>query len=315
MKKFLVTGGAGFIGSNFIRGLIKSFPNAEIRVIDNLSTGKLDNLKEIRHKIKFYKKDLRNYRQIAPIFKGIDIVFHEAAIPSVSYSILEPELSHESNIDGTFNALLASHKAGVKRFIYAASSSAYGDTPTLPKRENMSPSPKSPYALQKLVGEQYCDIFKKVFGLETVALRYFNVFGPRQNPSSSYSGVISVFMKAALEKRSPTIFGNGRQTRDFTFIDNVVNLNINAATAKKIPRTVYNAGTGQRHSLNTIWKHIQKIAGVSVAPKYRLARVGDIRDSQADITLAKKELGYKPSISLEDGLQLTYKWYRDSLKK
>jgi len=315
MKTFLVTGGAGFIGSNLIRGLIQSFPSSEIRVIDNLITGKLENLKEIRHKIKFYKKDLCNYRQIAPIFKGVDIVFHEAAIPSVSRSIIEPEPSHESNIDGTFNALLASHKAGVKRFIYAASSSAYGDTSTLPKHENMSSFPKSPYALQKLVGEQYCDIFKKVYGMETVALRYFNVFGPRQNPFSPYSGVISVFIKAALKKHAPTIFGDGQQTRDFTFVKNIVALNINAATTKKISRTVYNAGTGQRYSLNAVWKHIQKITNVSIAPKYRPARAGDIRDSQADITLAKKELGYKPSFGLEDGLQFTYKWYQENLKK
>jgi UDP-glucose 4-epimerase len=249
---------------------------------------------------------------LEPLLSGIDVVFHEAAIPSVPRSIKEPELTHDVNVNGTFNVLLAAQRQGVRRVVYAASSSAYGDTEVLPKTESMLPNPKSPYAVQKLVGEYYAKTFFDNYGLETVSLRYFNVFGPRQDPSSPYSGVLSVFCTSVLERRSPTIFGDGEQTRDFTFVDNIVRLNLLAARSPDAPGKVYNAGVGARTSLNETWKQLQQIEDVDLPAEYAPERTGDVRDSQAELSAARRDLGYEPTVDLETGLRHTLEWYRAS---
>ncbi len=239
-------------------------------------------------------------------------MFHEAAIPSVPRSIDEPVPSHEINIDGTFNVYRAAAEGGVRRVVYAASSSAYGDTDELPKVETMLPRPKSPYALQKLTGEYYGSVFADCFGLETVSLRYFNVYGPRQDPSSPYSGVLSIFIKAILARQAPTIFGDGEHSRDFTYVEDVVSLNLKAATAKVRPGKVFNAGNGGRITLNEAWRLLQKFEGVEISPKYGPPRAGDVRDSQADTTMAQEELGHDPKFTFEEGLRLTLDWYKAS---
>jgi UDP-glucose 4-epimerase len=243
--------------------------------------------------------------------ESIDVVFHEAAIPSVPRSIHEPVPSHEVNIDGTFNVLRAAQDAGVRRVIYAASSSAYGDTDVLPKVESMMPMPKSPYAAQKLMGEYYLASWHGCYGMETVALRYFNVFGPRQDPSSAYSGVLSLFMTAVLDRRAPTIFGDGEQSRDFTYVEDVVALNIRACQAPaSVSGKVYNGGNGGRITLNQAWEMLQKIEGVRIVPNYGPPRAGDVRDSQADTTAVKRDLGYESKFSFEEGMRATLEWYR-----
>ena len=247
--------------------------------------------------------------------EGIDVVFHEAAIPSVPRSIHEPVPSHEVNINGTFNVLRAAKEAGVRRVIYAASSSAYGDTEELPKVETMSPSPKSPYAAQKLLGEHYMSVWASCFGLETVSLRYFNVYGPRQDPASPYSGVLSLFMTAILDRQAPTIFGDGEQSRDFTFVEDVVALNIKAAEApSNVSGRMYNAGNGGRITLNEAWALLREESkALRIAPKYGPPRAGDVRDSQADTTRARRDLGHDPKFTFEQGMRATLKWYRQSL--
>jgi UDP-glucose 4-epimerase len=244
------------------------------------------------------------------LIRGAAVVFHEAAIPSVPRSIDEPVPSHQVNIDGTFNVFLAAREGQAGRVVYAASSSAYGDTKVLPKVETMTPRPKSPYALQKLVGEYYASVFSGVYGLETVALRYFNVYGPRQDPSSQYSGVLSLFMKAALERRPPTIFGDGEQSRDFTYVDDVAELNLKAARAGHVSGRVFNGGNGGRITLNQAWALLQKIEGVEIAPRFGPPRAGDVRDSQADTAAAVRDLGHAPRFSFEEGMRLTLEWYR-----
>jgi nucleoside-diphosphate-sugar epimerase len=245
---------------------------------------------------------------------GVDVVFHEAAIPSVPRSINDPVPSHEVNINGTFNVLQAATAAGVRRVIYAASSSAYGDTDELPKVETMVPRPKSPYAAQKLLGEHYMSVWASCFGIETVSLRYFNVFGPRQDPASPYSGVLSLFMTAILERRAPTIFGDGEQSRDFTFVDDVVSINMKAADApSSVSGRMYNAGNGGRITLNQAWELLQRIEGVEIAPNYGPNRAGDVRDSQADTTDARRDLGYEPQFTFEEGMRATLEWYAESL--
>jgi UDP-glucose 4-epimerase len=239
------------------------------------------------------------------------VVFHQAAIPSVPRSIDDPLPSHEINANGTFNVLRAAHEGKAGRVVYAASSSAYGDSEVLPKVETMAPHPKSPYALQKLMGEYYCNIFTGVYGLETVALRYFNVYGPRQDPSSPYSGVLSLFMRAALERTRPTIYGDGEQSRDFTFVEDVAELNLKAARARNVAGKVINAGNGERITLNQAWALVQRLEGVEIEPIYGPPRVGDVRDSQADTTIARCELGHAPRFSFEDGMRATLEWYRD----
>ena len=312
MSRYLVTGGAGFIGSALVRGLLQH--GAErVAVIDNLNSGRQENLAEVAASVEFHKADIRDYESIAPLMRGAEVVFHEAAIPSVPRSIDQPTPSHEVNIDGTFQVFRAAQAAGVRRVVYAASSSAYGDTEVLPKVETMTPNPKSPYALQKLVGEYYGTVFTECWGLEVVSLRYFNVFGPRQDPSSPYSGVLSLFMKALLERRTPTIFGDGEQSRDFTYVEDVVALNLKAARAQGAAGKVYNGGNGNRVTLNQAWEALQKMEGVRIAPVYGPERAGDVRHSQADTARARAELGHEPKFSFEDGMRLTLDWYRASL--
>lgn len=309
MSRYVVTGGAGFIGSALVRGLLREGAGP-VGVIDNLLTGREENLEEVRAGVALHRADIRDYQVLAPLVHDAEVVFHLAAIPSVPRSIDEPVPSHEVNIDGTFQVLRACSEGGVRRLIYAASSSAYGDTEVLPKVETMLPRPLSPYAAQKLLGEYYASVFHGCFGLEAVALRFFNVYGPRQDPSSPYSGVISVFMRALLERRAPTIFGDGEQSRDFTYVEDVVDLCLKAARAPSAAGKLYNGGTGARYSLNQVWELLQQIEGVSIAPVYGPPRPGDVRHSQADITAARQDLGYAPHFSLEEGLRRTLEWYR-----
>jgi UDP-glucose 4-epimerase len=311
MSRYLVTGGAGFIGSAIVRALLRQGAERVI-VVDNLLSGKEENLAEVRGQVDFHRADIRRYDEIAPLFQGVDVVFHEAAIPSVPRSIDDPVPSHECNIDGTFNVLRAAVAGGAKRVIYAASSSAYGDTVELPKVETMTPRPKSPYALQKLVGEYYMNVFASTWGIETVSLRYFNVYGPRQDPSSPYSGVLSLFMKAVLERRAPIIFGDGEQSRDFTYVEDVAELNLKAARAEGVSGRMYNAGNGGRITVNEAWELVQKIEGVNLPASHGPARAGDVRDSQADTRAAVRDLGHAPRFSFEEGMRLTLEWYRTS---
>jgi len=310
-RHYVVTGGAGFIGSAIVRSLLREGAG-KVLVIDNLLTGRESNLEEVRASVDFQRADICNYQEIAPLIAGAAVVFHEAAIPSVPRSIDDPVPSHEVNIDGTFNVLRAAREGGVGRVVYAASSSAYGDTEVLPKVETMKPSPKSPYALQKLVGEYYAGVFAGVWGLETVSLRYFNVYGPRQDPSSPYSGVLSLFMKAILERKSPIIFGDGGQSRDFTYVEDVAALNLKAARAPHVSGNTYNAGNGGRITLNQAWELLQRIEGVSIPAQYGAPRAGDVRDSQADTAAAIRDLGHNPQFSFEAGMRLTLDWYRNS---
>jgi UDP-glucose 4-epimerase len=311
MSHYIVTGGAGFIGSAIVRKLLAEGAS-RVMVIDNLLTGQESNIEEIRSRIDFQRADIRNYEEIAPLIRNAAVVFHEAAIPSVPRSIDDPVPSHDVNANGTFNVLRAAKEGQVGRVVYAASSSAYGDTAVLPKVESMIPQPKSPYALQKLLGEYYANIFSAVYGLETVSLRYFNVYGPRQDPSSAYSGVLSIFMTSVLDRKAPKIFGDGEQSRDFTFVDDVAELNLKAARAKGVSGRMYNAGNGGRITLNQAWNMVQKLEGVTIPAVYGPPRAGDVRDSQADTALAVRDLGHAPRYSFEDGMRITLDWYRDN---
>jgi UDP-N-acetylglucosamine/UDP-N-acetyl-alpha-D-glucosaminouronate 4-epimerase len=309
MIRCVVTGGAGFIGSGLVRALLAQ-SGAEVRVIDNFLTGFERNLSEVRSRIELAQCDICDYDAVAAAVRDAGVVFHLAAIPSVPRSIDAPLLSHQVNIDGTFNVFRACAEGKVQRVVYAASSSAYGDTPTLPKVETMPPRPKSPYAVQKLTGEYYASVFHSCFGLDTVALRFFNVYGERQDPSSPYSGVISVFMRALIERRPPTIFGDGEQTRDWTYVEDVASLCVKAGAAEGIAGKMYNAGNGERCSLNRVWELLQKIEGVSLPARYVAARDGDVRDSQADRTAVSRDLGHAPRFTLEEGLRRTLAWYK-----
>jgi len=309
METFVVTGGAGFIGSCLVRALLEQRA-CRVRVIDNFLTGYERNLAEVRSRIELEQCDIRDYDAVTAAIRGAGVVFHLAAIPSVPRSIQEPVLSHQVNIDGTFNVFRACAESKVRRVVYAASSSAYGDTPTLPKVESMAPHPKSPYAVQKLVGEYYASVFYSSFGLDTVALRFFNVYGERQDPSSPYSGVISVFMRALIERQPPTIFGDGEQTRDWTYVEDVASLCVKAAAADEVAGKMYNAGNGELCSLNRVWELLQKIEGVSLPARYDEPRPGDVRDSQADRTAAVRDLGHAPRFKLEEGLRRTLAWYK-----
>lgn len=306
---YVVTGGAGFIGSAIVRGLLREGA-CRVVVIDNLLTGCESNLEEVQGAIDFQCADIRNYEEIEPLLRGAVVVFHEAAIPSVPRSIEEPEFTHDVNVNGTFNVLRAARAGQAGRVVYAASSSAYGDTAVLPKVETMAVAPKSPYALHKLVGEHYATVFAEVYGLETVSLRYFNVYGPRQDPSSPYSGVLSLFMKSVLQRCPPTIYGDGGQSRDFTYVEDVVDLNLKAARAPNVSGKLYNAGNGGRITINEAWALLQKIEGVNIPARYGPPRAGDVRDSQADVTAAVRDLGHAPRFSFEEGLRLTLEWYR-----
>src|SRR5579864_7543863 len=293
MSRYVVTGGAGFIGSALVRQLLAQ-GDGEVTVVDNLMTGYEKNLEEVASRVNFNRSDIRDYPTIAAAVRGSDVVFHLAAIPSVPRSIQDPVPSHEVNIGGTFNVLRACGEGRVGRVVYAASSSVYGDTDVLPKVENMIPRPKSPYAVQKLTGEYYASVFYSCFGLEAVSLRFFNVFGERQDPSSPYSGVLSLFMRALIERKSPTIFGDGEQTRDFTYVEDVAGLCVKAARAPGVGGKMYNAGNGGRFTLNFIWDALQKMEGVTIPPKFGPPRGGDVRHSMADTTRAAAELGHAP---------------------
>jgi UDP-glucose 4-epimerase len=310
MTTFLVTGGAGFIGSALVRGLIAAGAD-RVTVVDNLNSGFKSNLDDVSGPVDFRLIDIRDYDALRPAMDGVGVVFHEAAIPSVPRSIHDPLPSHDVNINGTFNVLRAAKEAGVRRVLYAASSSAYGDTAVLPKVETMQANPKSPYAAQKLMGEYYMSVWTSCFGLDTVSLRYFNVYGPRQDPSSPYSGVLSLFMKAIIERRAPTIFGDGEQSRDFTYVEDVVALNIKASQASaSVAGRVYNGGNGGRITLNQAWDLLQKIEGVRIPANYGPPREGDVRDSQADTVAAVRDLGHDPKFTFEQGMRATLDWYR-----
>jgi nucleoside-diphosphate-sugar epimerase len=309
MSSYLVTGGAGFIGSHLVAELLNR--NHTVRVVDNLSTGKRANFDQVADgRAELMIGDLAEPSVSARAVQGMDFVLHQAAIPSVPRSIDDPATSNRANIDATLALLLAARDAGVKRVVYAASSSVYGDTPTLPKHEAMPPNPLSPYALQKLVGEQYMQLFTRLYGLETVSIRYFNVFGPRQDPGSPYSGVISLFVRSVIEGHPPTINGDGEQSRDFTYVANVVDGVLKAVEAPQAAGEVINVATGVRITLNDLLATLKKIVGSTIEPKFAPARKGDVRDSLADITKAKQLLGYSPSVPLEDGLRRTVKWFQ-----
>ena len=309
MAHYLVTGGAGFIGSHLAEELARR--GHRVRVADSLVTGRRSNLDHISG-VELLQGDLADLEFARRSVEDVDFVLHQAAIPSVPRSVKDPITSHRANVDGTLNVLVAARDAKVQRLVFAGSSSAYGDTPTLPKHEEMPDRPLSPYALQKVIGEQYLQMFTRLYGFETVSIRYFNVFGPRQDPSSPYSGVISVFATALLDGRAPTIYGDGEQTRDFTYIANVVDGVLRAAEAEGASGEVINVATSGRISLNTLFESMRRLIGVDVQPVYAEGRAGDVRDSQADITKAHRILGYEPSVSFEEGLRRTVEWYRAS---
>jgi len=307
----VVTGGAGFIGSHIAAALASS--GARVRVLDDLSTGHRENLDEIGGDIDFVQGSVADEQLLSKALENVELIFHEAAIPSVPRSVEAPRNTHIASVDGTFSLLLAAKEAGVRRVVYAASSSAYGDQPTLPKVEQMAPDPLSPYAVAKLVGEYYCRVITRVYGLETVSLRYFNVFGPRQDPGSQYSGVVSRFISALLGDERPVIFGDGEQSRDFTYIENVVAANLSAATASKAAGKVINVANGQRITLNELLDELKQLTGrPDVTAEYREPRIGDVRHSLADITMARELLGYESKVDLREGLKRTLDWWKTS---
>ncbi len=307
MSNYLVTGGAGFIGSHLAEELVRR--GHRVRVADSLITGKRRNLEHIPG-VEFLEGDLADMSVATRAVAGMDYVLHQAAIPSVPRSVKDPVTSNRANIDASLNVLVAARDAGVRRLVYAGSSSAYGNTETLPKREDMPTHPLSPYALQKLVAEQYCQMFTQLYGFETVTIRYFNVFGPRQDPGSPYSGVISLFSTALLEGRQPVIYGDGEQTRDFTYVANVVDGVLRACEAPNASGEVINVACGTRISLNELLRVMNRIVGTAIEPIYKEPRAGDVRDSQADITKARTLLGYMPIVSLDAGLTKTLEWCR-----
>ncbi len=308
MKRVLVTGGAGFIGSHLAATLVRE--GAIVRVLDDFSSGREENLSAVVADLEVLRGDLRDDALLARAVEGVDVVFHEAAVPSVPRSVAEPVRTHEVNATGTLCVLQAAREAGVRRVVFAASSSAYGDTPVLPKVETMPSTPRSPYALQKVAGEEYCRLYSELYGLETVALRYFNVFGPRQNPDSEYAAVIPKFVTACLEGRQPIIYGDGEQTRDFTYVADVVRANLLAAEAPGAVGAVMNVAGGGRISLNQLLDRIRELCGVGIEASYQPGRAGDVRDSQADVARARELLGFATEVSLEDGLQQTIDYFR-----
>ncbi len=313
MATYLITGIAGFIGSSLARAVLAR--GDQVRGIDNLSTGKLSNISEILPRIDFHEADLLDLPAVAKACAGVDYIFHEAAIPSVPKSVLDPLGSNRANIDGTVNLLVAAKDAKVKRVVYAASSSAYGDTPILPKREDMFPSPISPYAVAKLASEYYMTSFYRCYGLETVSLRYFNIFGPRQDPTSPYSGVLAKFITQMLAGEPPTIFGDGAQSRDFTYIDNALAANLLAceAPAAAVAGRVFNVATGERFDLKQTFQLLKRLIGFPGDVRYAPERAGDVKHSLADLSQARQYLGYEPKVGFEEGLRRTIEWYREEL--
>jgi nucleoside-diphosphate-sugar epimerase len=311
--RYVVTGGAGFIGSNTVDELVRR--GASVVVLDDLSAGKEENLAEVRNKISFIKGSINDLEAVRRAMHEADYVLHLAARTSVPRSIKDPLETNRVNIEGTLNVLVAARDAKVKRVVLAASSSAYGETPVLPKVETMQPQPISPYGVTKYVGELYAQMFGRVYGLQNVSLRYFNVFGPRQDPGSPYSGVLSKFCTAFLEQTAPVVFGDGEQTRDFTYIENVVQANLSACEAPAASGRAINVGTGDRISLNQTLQLLREISGNSLDAKYDPAREGDIRDSQADLTLSREVLNYEPTVNFAEGLRRTFAWYQESQAK
>ncbi len=312
MIKAIVTGGAGFIGSNLAEFLLSK--GWFVKVIDNLSTGRRENIKHLEENkdFKFIEGDIKNTDFLKEEFKNFDFVFHQAAIPSVAKSVNDPETSNDNNITGTLSVLIAARDMGIKRVIYAASSSVYGDTPTLPKVESMRPNPKSPYALTKYVGEEYCRIFFEIYGLETLSLRYFNIFGPKQNPNSQYAAVIPKFITAALRGERPVVYGDGLQSRDFTYIENVLVANFLASQADvKCCGKSYNIACGERVSLLELLKKIENLMNVKLDPIFSDPRPGDVKHSLADISMAKDCIGYKPVVKFDEGLKKALDWYKE----
>lgn len=310
MGKLLVTGGAGFIGSNLVRKLVEQ-GHKDVRVLDNLSTGKWDNLAPVLDEIDFQVGDIRDATFTEKHFRDVETVFHEAALPSVDRSVRDPIATNESNITGTLNVLMAARTNQVKRVVYASSSSLYGDSPSLPKHEEMPVNPLSPYALSKYAGERYCQLFYQLFGLETLCLRYFNVFGPHQDAASDYAAVIPRFISWISRGEQVMIYGDGEQTRDFTFVDNVVQANLRAASSEQGMGEVFNIACGERISINRLAEHIMDILGRQVPIEYATPRQGEVRDSLADITKARQQLGYEPDISVWEGLAISAKWWKD----
>ena len=306
----LVTGGAGFIGSHVARALVEQ--GARVRIIDNLSTGYLENIAEIGE-VDFIDASINDKDALRRALEGVELVFHQAAIPSVPRSINHPIETHDASVNGTFSLLLAARDRKVRRVVYASSSSVYGDQAESPKREKIRPDPLSPYAVAKLVGEYYCQVFTRSYGLETVSLRYFNVFGPRQDPGSQYSGVISRFILALESGERPVIYGDGEQTRDFTYISNVVDANLRASNSREASGKVFNIATGQSVSINQVLETLKKLTGrTEVDAEFAETRPGDVRDSLADLNDAKSVLGYTPTVGLEEGLRLTLEWWKTS---
>lgn len=310
MARYLVTGGAGFIGSNIAEELVAR--GEEVVVFDNLSTGHEGNIEHIRQDIKFVKGDIRNASEVRMALDGVDYVLHQAALASVPRSIDEPLLVNDVNVGGTLTVLDESRHAGVKCVVYAASSSAYGDSEVLPKREGLLPLPLSPYGVSKLVGEYYCSVYSKVYGLPTVSIRYFNVFGPRQDPASQYAAVIPIFISNLLEGKSPTIYGDGEQSRDFTYVGNIVKANILAAHSDKAAGQVINVACGGRFTLNELYSTLCEMIGVSIDPVFSDPRLGDVKHSHADISMAEELLGYSVDTDFREGLKRTVEWYRQS---
>jgi UDP-glucose 4-epimerase len=307
--KYLVTGGAGFIGSNLVLELLRRGQQA--RVLDNFATGRRQNIRPFQDQIELIEGDFRSYHIVREAVDGVDFILHQGALPSVPRSIKDPITTNQVNVEGTLNILNAAVDAGVKRVVFASSSSIYGDSETLPKQEEMFPNPLSPYAVSKMAGEKYCQVFARIYGLHTVALRYFNVFGPRQDPTSQYSAVIPKFIRAILEDRQPTIFGDGKQSRDFTFIQNVVEANILATESDFPPGMVFNCACHERIDLNELVSSINKILDKKIKPIYADQRPGDVKHSFANIERIKQHLGYKPRVFFEEGLRHTIQWYQE----
>jgi UDP-glucose 4-epimerase len=307
-RTYLVTGGAGFIGGHICERLVRDGHN--VRVLDDFSSGKESNLDSFRDAIDLVRGDIRDARLVAEAMKGVDVVFHEAALGSVPRSVADPLTTHEVNMTGTLNVLLAARDAGVKRVVYASSSSVYGETPVLPKREEMTVQPLSPYAISKLVGEHYATVFRHVYGFEVVALRYFNIFGPRQDPESQYAAVIPKFVTALLNGKAPTVYGDGLQSRDFTYVDNVVEANLLASEAEGAAGQAFNIACGGRYTLLDLLARLKTILASDIEPVHEAGRAGDVRDSQASIEAAQRALGYRVSVEFDEGLRRTAEWYR-----
>ncbi|MGH9355554.1 MAG: SDR family oxidoreductase [Terriglobia bacterium] len=311
MSLYLITGGSGFIGSHMVDELLRR--GEKVRVLDNLSTGRKENLAHVKDRIEFLELDIRELESIRAAFAGADYVIHLAALASVPRSVADPITSNSVNITGTLNVLVAARDANVKRLVFSASSSAYGDNPEFPRQETQMPRPLSPYALGKLAGEYYCQLFTQLYGLETVLLRYFNIFGPRQNHHSPYTGVLSIFITQLLRGETPTIFGDGEQSRDFTYVANAVKATLLACTAPGAAGRIINVGVGEQFTLNCTVAMLNKVMALNVDPKFGPPRAGDVHDSLADITVARQVLGYKPDFLYEEGLRKTVEWYRQEL--